>query len=125
MKIIICLFLLILSQFSIISISLRGDKKRRDLTGDNIGINLYNSQVTTQTMKRPQKWFFNVMVHKPNEKYFREAEYNGLRYQTEMLKDNLEREYNDYVRDYYEEKLNVHEQKMINTNIEMKKRENK
>jgi len=66
-------------------------------------------------MKRPQRWFFNVMIQKPNEKYFKEAEYNGLRYQTELLQDNLENEYNNYVREFYDEKLNVAEQKLINT----------
>jgi hypothetical protein len=65
-------------------------------------------------MKRPQWWFFNVMMQKPNEKYFKEAEYNGLRYQTEMLQDKLDKEYNDYVKDYYDEKINVYEQKMFN-----------
>ncbi len=94
--------------------SVKQDKIRRPLSGDNIGTNLYQTQVVSQTMKRPQKWFFNVMVQKPNEKYFKEAEYNGLRYQTEMLQDSIEREYNHYVRDYYDEKLNVQEMKLIN-----------
>jgi hypothetical protein len=64
-------------------------------------------------MKRPQWWFVNVMMQKPNEKYFKEAEYNGLRYQTELLQDKLEREYNDNIRNFYDEKMNVYEQKMI------------
>jgi hypothetical protein len=96
-------------------LNLRQDKKRRKTTGENIGTTLYSGQVVTQAMKRPQKWFFNVMIKKPNEKYFREAEYNGLRYQTELLENNLEREYNGYVRDFYDEKLNVEEQKLLAT----------
>lgn len=91
------------------------DKKRKQMKGDNIGMTLYSGQVTTQAMKRPQRWFFNVMIEKPNEKYFRNAEYNGLRYQTELLQNNLDKEYNDYVREFYDEKLNVAEQKLIRT----------
>jgi hypothetical protein len=115
MKIIIQIIFGFVLQF-VFSSKLKGVlDKRKKLDGDNIGKNLYHGQVTTQAMKRPQRWFFNVMVHKPNEKYFREAEYNGLRYQTEMLQDNLEKEYNNYVRDFYDEKLKVYEKKMIET----------
>ncbi len=84
-----CLFLYFLLAFSL---NLEQDKTRRKTSGENIGTTLYSGQVVTQTMKRPQRWFFNVMIQKPNEKYFKEAEYNGLRYQTELLQDNLESE---------------------------------
>jgi hypothetical protein len=90
------------------------DPKRKKVSGDNIGINLYQSQITTQALKRPLKWFFNVMLQKPNHRFYKEAEYNGLRYQTEELEDNLQREYEDYVRQFYDERLNIYEQKIIN-----------
>ncbi len=106
------------------SLKLRQDKKRRETKGENIGTGLYSSQIVTQAMKRPQKWFFNVMLHKPNERYFEEAEYNGLRYQTDMLQDKMEREYNDSVKAFYDEKLNVQEQKLI-TGVRLRKEENK
>jgi hypothetical protein len=115
MKIIIQIIFGFVLQFVLSSKLIGVLDKRKKVDGDNIGTNLYHGQVTTQAMKRPQRWFFNVMVHKPNDKYFREAEYNGLRYQTEMLQDNLEKEYNNYVRDFYDEKLKVYEKKMIET----------
>lgn len=90
------------------------DPKRLTLSGHPIGTNLYHSSLTTQAMKRPQKWFFNVFIKKPNEKFFKEAEYNGLRYQTELLQDKLENEYNRNVKEFYDERLNVMEQKLIN-----------
>jgi hypothetical protein len=121
MKIIIQIVFGLFLQLKIF-LTMKGDlEKRKKLSGDNIGVNLYNGQVTTQAMKRPQRWFFNVLMHKPNDKYFREAEYNGLRYQTEMLQDNLEKEYNNYVRDFYDEKLKVYENKMIETLKQNKK----
>lgn len=121
-----CIFLLVLIITLSNSMSLKDDsKKRKKTTGDNIGTSLYSGQVTTQSMKRPQRWFFNVIMKKPNEKYFREAEYNGLRYQTELLQDSLEREYNNYVKEFYDEKLNVAEQKLIARAKEHKLKEKK
>ena len=112
-KFLYCLLILISS--SLIScIRIGPPKIRQTVSGDTLGLSLYHGQVVQQTMKRPQWWFFNVMMQKPNEKYFKQAEYNGLRYQTEMLQDKLDKEYNDYVRDYYDEKMNVYEQKMFN-----------
>lgn len=98
--------------------------QRLELKADNIGTGLYQGQVVTQAMKRPQKWFFNVMMQKPNEKYFKEAQYNGLRYQTEMMRDKLEEEYNNYKRDLYEEKYNIYEQKLL-SGLKSRKRMNK
>jgi hypothetical protein len=117
MKIKLCLFILTFLNAifqPILSIKLKTHKKRKEASGDNIGLNLYHTQVVTQPMKRPQKWFFNVMLQKPNERFYKEAEYNGLRYQTELLQNNLEREYDSAVRDYWDEKLNVYEAKMLN-----------
>ena len=62
---------------------------RVEVKGDSNGENLYNTLVVTQAMKRPnKKWFLNVFNLKPNDKYFSEAQYNGLRYQTELLQNN-------------------------------------
>jgi hypothetical protein len=108
-KFFILISLLILTS----TIKLKQDKKRKKTGGDNLGDTLYTGQVVTQSMKRPQKWFFNIILQKPNEKYFKEAEYNGLRYQTELLQDNLDREYNDYIREFYDDRLNIAEQKLI------------
>jgi hypothetical protein len=107
------IYLLLLTFQSFSCMKLKGIFQRKEVSGDNIGLNLYHSGVVTQTMKRPQWWFLNVMMQKPNEKYFEEAEYNGLRYQTELLQDKLDREYNDSIRDFYDEKMNVYEQKLI------------
>ena len=115
MKIIIQIILALILNF-LKCLSLKGDaEKRKIVSGDNIGMNLFNGHVVTQTMKRPQRWFFNVMMHKPNDKYFRDAEYNGLRYQTELLQQNLDREYDGYIRDLYDERLKVYEKKMLET----------
>ncbi len=63
---------------------------RSEVKSDNIGSHIYNTLVVTQSMKRPnKKWFLNVFNLKPNDKYFSEAQYNGLRYQTELLQDNI------------------------------------
>jgi hypothetical protein len=74
-------------------------------TGTPIGIGLYNAGLVTQALKRPQDWFINIMSQKDNEDYFRRAEENGLRYQTQLLQDNLEQEYNDYNRNFEDEKM--------------------
>ncbi len=95
----------------IMTIKIKKEDKVTKTKGNNIGINLYNSGVVLQSMKRPLHWFVNVMIEKPNDRYFEEAEYNGLRYQTERLRDNLDREYNDYVRNYYDEKMRSYAQK--------------
>ncbi len=108
---IILLFLLLIEIFTI---RIKREKPEGKKTkGDNIGTNLYSSMVVTKAMKRPNYWYINAMLPKPNEKFFEEAEYNGLRYQTEQLQDNLEREYNGYVRDFYDENLAVSEQNLI------------
>jgi hypothetical protein len=73
--------------------------------GSQVGVSLYNAGLVTQAMKRPQHWFVNVMSQKDNEKYFSDAEYNGLRYQTEELQDRLQEDYQTYVNNYYDEKL--------------------
>ena len=95
----------------IISIRIKKEQKVTKTKGNNIGVNLYNSGVVLQSMKRPLHWFVNVMIEKPNDRYFEEAEYNGLRYQTEQLRDKLDREYDDYVRNYYDEKKRSYAQK--------------
>jgi hypothetical protein len=107
------IFILLFNLIFILNLNLRRVKESTPTSGDNTGTNLYSSIVVTKAMKTPQWWFVNVMMPKPNDKYFREAEYNGLRYQTEALQDKMEREYNDNIRDLYDEKLNTLEQKMI------------
>lgn len=85
---------------------------RVEVKGDSNGENLYNTLVVTQAMKRPnKKWFLNVFNLKPNDKYFSEAQYNGLRYQTELLQDNINNNFNEMYNDYYQGKLDILEQK--------------
>lgn len=86
----------------------------KEAKGDDIGTALYNMQVTSKSMLRPQKWFFNVMTPKPSIKYIKEAEENGLKYQIEELKSNLEEKYNDLLRDKYDQRSLQWEQKSIN-----------
>lgn len=90
------------------------DRTRKKLKDDKDGIELYQSYTATKAMYRPQEsWFVNVMLEKPNEKYFREAEENGLKYQIESLEENLDRDYMNGVRDYYDQKLENYEQMMV------------
>jgi hypothetical protein len=90
------------------------EEKKETISGDSIGINLTHSNATTKAMKRPLKWFFNMITQKPSRKYFQEAEYNGLRYQTEQLRNNLDKEYEGYKREFYDQKLKNYEQIKIN-----------
>ncbi len=91
----------------------REKKKTKKSSGHNIGTNLYSSQVTTKSMKRPLYWYFNVMLEKPSEKLAEMAEYNGLRYQTEQLEDQLDREFQNYIRDLDDGPLDIMEQKLL------------
>lgn len=112
--IIISLLILICIFDSTLQIRLRRAKKKgKKSSGHNIGTNLYSSQVTTKSMKRPIFWYFNVMLEKPSENDAQNAEYNGLRYQTDELMDNLEREYQGYVRDNFDDILTLDEQKLL------------
>jgi len=96
------------------------EKHGKELKGDPIGTNLYNMQVTTKALIRPQHWFFNVVLTRPSTKYFREAESNGLHYQIHKLEDKLERDYHRNVDNYYDEKLVAVERKLQN-NLQAKK----
>jgi len=91
----------------------REKKKTKRSSGHNTGTNLYSSQVTTKSMKRPLYWYFNVMLEKPVEKIAEMAEYNGLRYQTEQLQDQLDREYERYIRELDDAPLEAMEQKLL------------
>lgn len=87
---------------------------RSEVKSDNIGSHIYNTLVVTQSMKRPNKnWFFNVFSLKPSEKYFQNAQYNGLRYQTELLRENINNNYNDIKNDIYKAKLDAIENKLL------------
>lgn len=88
--------------------------ERSEVKSDNIGSNIYNTLVVSQSMKRPNKnWFLNVFALKPSEKYFQNAQYNGLRYQTKLLRENINRNYNDIKNDIYKAKLNAIENRLI------------
>ena len=90
------------------------DDTRKALKDDKDGIDLYNSYTVSKAMYRPQEsWFINVMLQKPSEKIFRDAEDNGLKYQIETLQEDLDRDYYNNVRDYYDQKLETYEQKLI------------
>lgn len=87
---------------------------RSEVKSDNIGSHIYNTLVVTQSMKRPNKnWFLNVYALKPSEKYFQQAQYNGLRYQTELLRENINNNYQDMKRDIYNAKLTAIENKLL------------
>lgn len=84
--------ILCLSFSSAFLLKMKDGQKREQITGSNIGTNIYNILTVTQPMKRPvRKWHFNVFNLKNNLNIFRQAQYNGLRYQTELLSDNIER----------------------------------
>ena len=85
------IFIVLFSLYHTIRIS---PLDRSEVKSDNIGSHIYNTLVVTQSMKRPNKnWFFNVFSLKPSEKYFQNAQYNGLRYQTELLRENINNNY--------------------------------
>ena len=82
--------------------------------GDSIGTNLYNSQVVTKALIRPQDWFFNVVLTRPSTKYFREAESNGLHYQIDRITNELETDYRRNMDELYDQKLQIYEKKLEN-----------
>jgi hypothetical protein len=86
----------------------------KEAKGDNIGTSLMNMQITTKSMLRPQKWFFNAMTSKPSIKYIKEAEEDGLKYQIELLRNKLDSNYDESIRDLYDQKLLNTEQKIKN-----------
>ena len=89
------------------------DVSKNKLSGDTIGKSLISTYNVVKPMKRPLKWFVNVVMQKPNEKYFKEAEYNGLRYQTEKLRESIDNDFYDYKKEYYNQKLKNFEQLKI------------
>jgi hypothetical protein len=75
------------------------------ILGNNIGVELYNKGIVTQTMKRPQHWFVNIESKKDNDKIYQKAEENGQRFQIQLLRENLDKAERDYERNLSDEKL--------------------
>jgi hypothetical protein len=82
--------------------------------GDSIGTNLYNSMVVTKALIRPQHWFFNVDITRPSKRYFEEAEHNGLHYQIDRVRNELEKDYRRNWEELYDQRLEGYENKVRN-----------